>query len=103
MSIFNVTSKNGKKSVLSSALVLKIFIASWVFFFYEMRIFNPLVSSARGVIGDNLIKCMFGLGQKRVLYSMTAVTCHSFAESGRPMCFIGPQLSVAMSFKLLSI
>lgn len=73
-------------------------------FFYEIRICNLLVRIAAGITEDNLIKCMFGLGQKRVLYSVTAVTCHSFAEYGRLMCFIGPgRLLVAMSFKLLSI
>lgn len=80
-------------------------ITSWGFFFFcEIRIFNLLVSSAPGIIGDNLIKCMFGLGQKRVLYSVTAVTCHSFDEYRRLMCFIGPAcFSIAMSFKLLSV
>ena len=93
-----------KQNVLSSISELKIFITSWFVVFYEIRIFNLLVNSAPGIIGDNLIKYMFGLGQKRVLYHVTAVTCHSFAEYGRLMCFIGPAwLLVAMSFKLLSI
>lgn len=42
--------------------------------FCEIRIFNILVSSAAGIIGDNLIKCVLGLGQKRVLWSVAAVT-----------------------------
>lgn len=97
-----------KQNVLSSISELKIFITSlgfvFFFFFNEIRILNLSVSSAPGIIGDNLIKCMCGVGQKKVLYSATAVTCHSFAEYRRLMCFIGPaQLSVAMSFKLLSI
>jgi len=95
-----------KQDVLSSITELKIFIASWDFFFFLMKpeylIF--LVSSAPGIIGENLIKYVFGLGQKRVLYSVAAFTCHSFAKYGRLMCFNGPaRLPVAMSFKLLSI
>lgn len=42
--------------------------------FCEIRIFNILVSSAAGITGDNLIKCVLGLGQKRVLWSVAAVT-----------------------------
>lgn len=50
---------------------------------------TPLVSSAPNSIRDYLIRRIFGLGQKRVLYSETAVTCHSFSGYERLLCLVG--------------